>query len=348
MKYFRLIPALAVSCFLAAFSAQAYDKDGDGKNYHHKKHPAPDHRFSITGGATYLAPSMDSLNYASVVNTTDPNSSAQSYNLNPDYDWGYFLAAGYMISDRYDIQASWAQFNSDASDSVTAAPEGITTETLLTSNQTGIPLAPGDVATASSHETLKTEAFDITLGQYHRLAKTLTARPFVGIGYAKINSETVTNYTTTTDSGNGFDSFKSNFSGWGPKVGVDAEYTVWDKLGVVGHMGAAFLVGSQEAESNQYSRAIPALSVPLTQSFAETNAETRIVPALDAKLGLGWNNLYASNSWGLGIEGGYQVAYYFNAVNQFQGYLDGGSPTMINNFEDVSIMGPYLNLSLDF
>ncbi|MFI4955589.1 MAG: Lpg1974 family pore-forming outer membrane protein [Gammaproteobacteria bacterium] len=338
MKYTRLITLLAASTMLATFSAHAYDKDGDGKEPHHKKHhhKAPLHRYTLTGGATYLAPAMNGLDYVDVI--TDAPASTYYYdaeNINPNYNWGYFLAFGYMISSHYDIQASWQQFNSSQSES-TSVP-GSASTTMLTSSNTSIDVPAGVTDEAESEETLKTQSFDATLGQYHKLSSMLTARPFVGVKYAQVNSNTENEYTGTSIDLPIMESYDSKFTGVGPEIGLDAEYKIVKHFGVTGHIAAAFLVGDLKTSTD--------ISGEGSSSDFDGEKNNRVVPALDAKLGLNWNSLYSHDKFGVGIEGGYQVAYYFDVVDQVQVSSDAG---LTHNYSDVGIMGPYLNLSARF
>lgn len=332
-KYSRILKVIAASSLLAVFAAQAYDKDGDMPVKHKKHHAEKMQRYTLTGGATYLVPSVNGLDYANILRETSPgNASEHNENINPGYDWGYFLAFGYKISKHYDLQASWSQYDSSDTDGV-----GVTgPASLWTSNLNEIVLADGETASASTSESLKVQAFDANLGQYHNITKMLTVRPFLGVGYAKVQSKTQNVYADAAGTLTG-DEYNSTFSGAGPEVGFDALYEVYQQLGVVGHFGTAFLIGNQDTDS---------------QVTAETNfidykgeSETRMVPAINAKLGLSWDSLYSHKSFGVGIEGGYQVAYYFNAVNQVQAISEG---QVDSNYSSVGVMGPYLNLSAKF
>jgi hypothetical protein len=343
MKYTRLITLLAASTMLATFSANAYDKDGavydkdgDGKKHHHKKHHKPMHRYTLTGGATYLAPTMNGLDYVTTETLSGTTETYDPENINPNYSWGYFLAFGYMISSHYDIQASWQQFNSNQEASTNFAGPG----EAYTSSLTSSAFVAGEVGSAESTEVLDTQSFDATLGQYHKLSSMLTARPFVGVKYAQVNDKTTNEYASSGAAiPAGYQEvYNSKFSGAGPEVGLDAEYKIVQHFGVTGHLAAAFLVGDLQTSTDISNTA----SGLIDDIDGEKN--NRVIPSLDAKLGLNWNSLYAHDSFGIGIEGGYQVAYYFDVVDQVQDTSTG----LVHNYSDVGIMGPYMNLSARF
>jgi hypothetical protein len=331
-KYPRTVAAIAAAGLLAAFAAQA-NKGAEYKpHHHHKEHHK---NFFITGGATYLEPSNNGLDYLTVT-TLDPASSYTEA-VQPEFNWGYYLAAGYRISHHYDVQANWAQFNSSMSDSTTVAfpPSALFT----TSNHASTNLIkPGESATADSKQTIDYSVFNANLGQYHNITEMLRSRIFAGIQYAKVDSDTHNTYNTppaVRRQDVSYDNYSSSFSGVGPEIGLDLEYKIWDKFGVVSHLGAAFLIGQQDADSY--------VSIPNAtgQVAVDSDSVTRMVPALDARLGLNWNVPYEYQRCSFGIEAGYEIAYLFDVINQV------GVPSG-DNYSNYGNMGPYLNLTAMF
>jgi hypothetical protein len=71
--------------------------------------------------------------------------------------------------------------------------------------------------------------------------------------------------------------------------------------------------------------------------------ETRVVPNIDAKLGLDWTYQFCNCSRSkLTIEAGYLVSYFFNPVDRFSA-LDAMAPQLHNRHNlDVSFDGPYV------
>lgn len=332
-KYTRTVAAIAASSLLAAFAANA-NKGADYKPHHKAEHHK---KFTLTGGATYLEPSFNGLDYfESISPITDGGDAVRSENLEQTFNWGYFLGAAYQISHHYDVQATWAQINTSNNDADTVT--GGTGVGMISSNREFFSVGAGDTATAEARETLDYQVFDATLGQYHNITEMLKTRLFAGVRYAKISDDTDITYIRSGVATNVFDNYDSSFSGVGPEVGIDLEYKVYDKLGVVGSLAAAFLVGNQDASSDVYS-------TNGEQNSVKTEDNTRLVPGLNAKLGANWEIPYHINGWGFGVEAGYQVAYYFNVVDQVQ-YT--ASTEVEHNYGNVGFMGPYLNFSAAF
>jgi hypothetical protein len=326
--YPRTVAAIAASSLLAAFAAQA------NKGAQYSKPEAEDFKWFVTAGATYLDPSYNDLDYLSITSTTASVRTAVTENIDPGFNWGYYLAAGYMIRDDFDIQASWSAFNSEDSDSAaTAGPNVIAT---LSNGREEILSSSADIVTAHSNEKLTYQQFDAHIGQYHVVHDSLSARVFAGIRYAKIDLEVDNTYTIPSVTDTAFNDYSSKFSGWGPEVGLDLEYQAWDQVGIVGHLAAAFVVGEQEAHSTALWNSSP------DQANVKAETETRIVPGIDAKLGLNVDFPFLDND-SIVVEGGYQATYYFNAINQI--VANAGVDTYENNYSDVGMMGPYLNVS---
>lgn len=330
-KHKRTVAAIAASSLLAVFAAQA-NKGAHYPNTH--KTDADDFKWFVTAGATYLAPSYDVIDYVTVTDTSVAGQrNTEAENMQAGYHWGYYLAAGYMIRDDFDIQASWTALTPETTDHYAAnGPD----KEVRTSNGFTLTPASGEVATAESEETLTYQAFDLTIGQYHEIKDNLSTRVFTGIRYAKVDLDVDNLYTATGVTNTMINDYDSKFSGWGPEVGMDLEYKIADMVGVVGHFAAAFLIGNQEASSSVYFSSTP------TQANTEADEQVRMIPALDAKLGLNVDFPFMDFHDAIVIEGGYQAAYYFNVVNQINADTEG---EIQNNYSDVGVMGPYLNVS---
>jgi len=178
----RTLAAIAMASLIASLAAQA----NKGAVYQAPKEEPSYPRFTITGGATYLKPDLNGLDYLTS-SYYDTIGHVTTYSVDPDYQWGYFVGAGYMISDKYDVQASWAQLDTNSSDSASTGSDTY----FASSNQLGYYLGI-HTAYAHSSETLNYQVFDGTLGQYHTLGQNLMARLFAGVRYAKITSNTHT------------------------------------------------------------------------------------------------------------------------------------------------------------
>lgn len=335
----RTLSALAAAGLFAAFAAQA------NKGAEYKPHHAEPHKnFFITGGATYLEPGqpladyLGTTTYDLVLSGVTP--SARSEVVQPEFNWGYYLAAGYRISHHYDIQASWSQFNSNLSDSDSVS-HNPWARTDVVFGGDPLTLLVGQSVDATSSQTLDYSFADLNIGQYHDITEMLRARLLLGIAYAKVDATVSDHYVVNNFHPTRFETYptssksSSTFNGVGPELGMELEYKLYRHLGLVGGLTTAFLVGQQD-----YNLSVT--SSNLNESDVKAENTARVIPSVDAKLGLNWNVPYETH-WGFAIEAGYQVAYYWDVILQ-------GNTNSNGNFEyfDYGNMGPYLNLTAMF
>lgn len=171
---------------------------------------------------------------------------------------------------------------------------------------------------------------------------------------------------------------KSDFKGIGPRFGVESNYHLGGGFGFVGGISVALLVGeinsslfthidsaTTAAISSISSSLIPPDTLTLlidgtvidvgtsfASSFTDTASfkhpdETRIVPNIDAKLGLDYSYQFCNrNRSKLTIEAGWMVSHYFNSIDRL-------SATAANNPElrsrqtiDTSFDGPYIGIQV--
>jgi hypothetical protein len=170
---------------------------------------------------------------------------------------------------------------------------------------------------------------------------------------------------------------RSHFNGGGPRFGIDASYHLGCGFGVVAGISAALLVGQTESD---YSELITALanavivpatttvtlttgsvlsdpSVPVTSVSALTPMsvslsknisfkhamESRIVPNIDAKLGIDWSYQFCNCSHSImTVAAGYRVSHYFSAIDSLSG-IEAFAPEMVaRQVLGVSFEGPYV------
>jgi hypothetical protein len=341
----RTLTAIALASLVAAFGAQA----NKGADYRHQA-PNSD-KFTVTGGVNYLRPNQNLNDYLAFWNAATNDS--EIYQIDPNYGFGYFLGFGYMINDHFDVQASWIQSYTNGNDEADLQGPGII---MTTSNRLIYNLAnASDTLVATAHEKLNYQAADATLGLTYRLGHGLSSRLFTGLRYAQIESKTHIDYTIAGPSnlggfnGNYQPHYSSSFFGVGPEFGMDLDYRIKGIFGIVGRFAGAFLIGEQKSKGQaSFINTLGGGSPVINQtSFAQTNPG-QIVPALDAKLGFNLTFPFMHHQDRFVLEAGYQVDYYFDAVDQLQFQGPPFSTEGVHNYTNLGIMGPYVNLSAKF
>lgn len=177
---------------------------------------------------------------------------------------------------------------------------------------------------------------------------------------------------------------KSEFDGIGPRFGCDVSYHLGGGFGVVGSLSTSLLVGEHEATLSErietagtVTFTVPGLTLvdiaPLFIGGALTNVtaevvtavaptildplvetvsfrhpdETRVVPNIDAKLGLDWTYQFCNCSRSkLTIEAGYLVSHYFNAIDRLTAADAFNTGERHRETIDISFDGPYVGVQV--
>lgn len=302
----------------------------------------------ITGD--YLKPSVNNgdLDYAQVLITSGINFTSDVAQVELGYDWGWGVNAGYIFPNTgNDINASYYQFDTDnTTGSITLA--GSTP--LITPF---ISVADGYNFAAPATAKIDLNQVDLTVGQFINVGCRLQLHPNVGFRYAEIERKLDSFFSLTNLLGvvtnSLVDNNKSEFTGLGPLMGIDASYYIVDGVGLVAHADGALLVGDMDATALVSPFSTIAVVAP-TFSNIKFNA-TRIVPVVDAKLGANYTFVFNSNSdEGLTLEAGYQFDHYFNAIDRLSILRTGGSTGQFvaqgRTSSSLGLNGAYVNLTL--
>ena len=142
----------------------------------------------------------------------------------------------------------------------------------------------------------------------------------------------------------------SKFTGVGPRFGLDTSYHLGNCFGVVGHVAGALLVGNTKNDNSQQNFALAITPTPGTVFTSQVNTSsdsvTRVVPALDAKLGLDYTYIFENQSM-LSLEAGYQWTQYIDAVDRLSNTAVAGVGVgaVTRTTSSIGFDGPYLTLN---
>lgn len=164
---------------------------------------------------------------------------------------------------------------------------------------------------------------------------------------------------------------KSDFNGVGPRFGLDATYHLGGGFGVVGSLSTSLLIGEIDStfteEATFDSSAVIAgavVSTPagvvaaLTGPAVATTViditsfkhpdETRIVPNIDAKLGLDYSYEFCNCAHTkLVIEAGWMVSHYFNSIDRLSEVGSDFPELRTRHTIDTSYDGPYVGIHVN-
>lgn len=302
--------------------------------------------FFIGGTLLYLQPSAHNgdLDYVSVDSGTTSSFFSSLGSIDPSYDWAWGLNIGYIFPNTgNDINLSYLHFSTR--DTRTNYPVvGVFTDPInIFDDGNEVPQF------AAARAKYDLNQVDLTAGQYIDVGCRLILHPNAGLRWAQVERRFSSFYTEVLALSGDNDSTaaaeKSDFSGIGPLVGIDATYYIGLGFGAVAHVDSALLIGDMDVNLNSISGED---GTDFFTTSANANVNRRIVPVTDAKLGFDYtyvfNNLSNSD---LTLEAGWQFSNYYNAIDRIPTLVasdDGTSSVIRRTTSDLGINGPYVSL----
>lgn len=321
-----------------------------GKTLVAKASPAnPRPRFEISGSLLYLQPSAGDFDqYAEVANpfpVPSPHWSNQS--IDPKYSPAFNVALRYMPTTSDDIALDWTHLQATDNSSVAANSSQFVGPPYSIGPPAGVAFTGG-----SANGSLQTQydAADLSAGHAFCADCPFALQVFGGVEYARLGETLTGTFQDTATST--FHSYVSSslFNGAGPRLGIKGQYN-FGSFQLFGEAAGAGLIGTSKNNINftTVSPALAALGITTNyQSLTSPNA-TQVVPAFDAKVGTAYT--FPATGYGIfKLELGYQVAVYFDAVNQYALSNVAGSPLSGGVYlateqqvkSNLTVQGPYL------
>jgi hypothetical protein len=333
--------------------------------------PSQQGGFKVGIDALYLRPTNNDLAYATVIAAPVGTEAGFQRNaiVDPSFDWGFYAQVGYLFPcTGNDLTLGYTYLRTDEKHAVDVRP-GVTPGTgpvisLLPVGSGAIFGSPVTFASAEGKNELDINAIDLEAGQrFTRCAYDM--RMFAGVRYANIDHTLQAvgrpfavgsgeDNTTVT----GAQQFKSEYRGIGPRLGVDGRYCLNSGFGIDGNLSTSLLVGT--LDSTYRAARITTGTGPdagVAAFQAKDGSRTRIVPVLEAKLGVDYTHIIDCRcKSSIVFEAGYQVTNYFNAVdrprvvNAPPPAVVPAQPVLGSGFayqgtgSDVSFDGPYVGV----
>ncbi|MGA2654899.1 MAG: Lpg1974 family pore-forming outer membrane protein [Gammaproteobacteria bacterium] len=274
-------------------------------------------------GTFYVQPSADNLSYAFDAEHTGQNSGIiTAVDFDADYSFGTQAMLGYLFDDTANgIELDYRNLNT--SDNTSGTHDFSTNNGFI----------PGDAKANVGYEL---NNFDLLLSQYLNLGEHMQLRFLGGLAYVELEQDA--DYSVDYDSiprneGNipTSGTQHNEFRGWGPRIGVDTRYAFGQGIGIVAGGSAAYYLGNLNITTvnNSYNTDDGTNSEITGKNTLDSHAVTNL------RANLGIDYVYHS----IGLELGYQVDYYIEAIAN----TPGNSPNVVIPY-DVTFSGPYLNL----
>jgi len=303
--------------------------------------------FHASGAWIYLRPipTDADLEYGSFITlTTPPNLNALLLEVKPDYQSGYRLNLGYRFCGNQSLDFHYLSLHAKDNDSKQTIPFTLEQQEII-QNFLG-----SSYSKALAHSKQKIDHFGLEYSLEYFFDQCLSLQPFLGVEFAKIDRKLEVNYTDiippTIPPSPSFlmGTEKSDFWGVGPYAGASFDLPLFCNFSIAGKLTAGVLFGdvkskvdAEEFESNT------------TTPFFDKQSDHRAVTTLSSDLNLQYTWVFCGD-WGLKIQAGYEIDYYFKAIdriNPFNGFTRNTNTFPVRQSSNLGLGGPYVLISLD-
>lgn len=309
----------------------------------------PNQEGGLTFGADalYWRPLAQDLFYNTLVNLVPgiapPGTSVPiRYDvLEPTYHWGFDATIGFRIPcTGSDVTLTWTHLDQNRDSSF--------------ASQT-INLIEGldVIADANATAKFKYDTVDLDIGQKVNFGEYLTFRLFTGVRglrleESRFSQNTLTFSTETSPFATLNLNQDSDFKGIGPQFGLDGHYCLGSGFGIVANSTVSAIIGRGRSTLNE-SFAIFPTTPDLDQLNVNPVKKTRIVPALDANLGLDYTyNLNNCSRSSIVVQAGYKVVYYWHSSDIITSDTVTDLTNGISSHNDnICFDGPYAGVKIN-
>jgi len=316
----------------------------------------PGFEFSITGLA--LKPGASNLNYVIFNKELPAQSPTWTENeIQPNYGGAFELGARYIFPQGSDVNLTWTHLYSSTS-ATTVAPNA----SFFLGPDFEIGPAALPIRQAVGNAQFKYDVANLDVGQYVNFGRHISLRFFGGLSTAFLREQVKTTYSGTVITGAFPGPFSTtqevtaNFSGAGPRFGIDGNVDVGCGFGFLGEAAASAIIGTSYSKTAYISSSAELLALfgqTSNSQFIKDQSVTQVIPGFDAKLGASYKYAF-SNDMFLTIKAGYQAAVYVNAISQYLPAslvtpMDTGGifvATMSHTLSNYSVQGPFLEATL--
>ncbi len=314
---------------------------------------------SLTG--MYLEPDANNLTYA--IYTTPlplpaPNWSQQT--VEPGFSPAFDLGLQYTLADGNDqVNVDWLHLSTSNFNSIGPAASG---DSIAPPYYFGPDAQSLVDSAANSTVQFNVDDVNLSFGHLANVTNHIQIEPFFSINTAELKEDINTNFTGKDGTANHYaysitTTNDSQFTGIGPRIGLNGSYFVTNHLAVNAEFAASILAGSMQTNSTFYSYdARPGTNNNVTTTLADTT-QTQLVPEVDSNIAVSYTIPFNTAGSNLNIAVGYLFEAYINGIHQVvptalvnnafnNGTIAIETEGQVNS--DLTMNGPYLKLAYTF
>lgn len=297
--------------------------------------------------AIYMRPSRDNLDY--VVEDADragPNSIRGNYrSLEPERGLGARLGLGYNSEKGTGFLMQYTMLDTSDSDAIERGATDLW-GTWLHANSI---IDDNDVTRAEMDYDFDLDMFDLSAHKMFKVGSDLDLDIQAGLRYARVDQDIDITYiqdvTATTFRKVDIDS-KNEFTGLGPRVGLDVDWHMAKGFNLFGGLAGSLLIGDFDLSQKQHDWPVGAVNGTRRVDIERTE-HNRMVPVVEMRAGIGYAH-ELENGMRIGAKAGYEWQNWFNMVTDLRYVDDVDSQLASTDTTDVSLDGFFLEGFLNF
>ncbi|NOX57092.1 MAG: hypothetical protein GXP27_22205 [Planctomycetes bacterium] len=280
------------------------------------------HRTGVYGEFIYWSPREMDLRYATRVDGTIASAIplAPPATADPTYQPGFRVGGAYALDCEQSITVDYTYYRSDTTDQISATGNGqwIRPDTVHPNTLT---VASDRLLAVANYDTWF-QMIDLNYKRVLSHSDDSVVNYLFGVRYAELDHDFTGTYTNldvitvTTD---------INFTGIGPRLGLDAERLLTCNIFGYGRVFGALLMGEFRSDYLQQQNTI------ITQATTGFD-DDRVVPQLELEFGLGWQ----SKCGRLRLSAGYYVGVWFNTVTTAE-LIEAAQADSFNSVSDTIV-----------
>jgi len=300
---------------------------------------------SASLGAMYVVPSAANDDYATSAEFFMDGVAGSVFNVDPDYEFGLLASLGYVFDDTANSVELFYRglFDSSATSSASVSTEA--DDCILPK----LRVSSSKFDTAKSKLEYEHHSVDLIFSQFMNLGEHVQVRFSAGASYVDLEQK------QTSDFGQASEDIiqkqetlnlisKSDYSGFGPRVGIDARYDFGQGFGLLAGGSAAYYLGDLDTKVN-YSglESVTCNGLVEFSGNVKNNKSDHGVTNLRGNVAVDYvyflDNAQRST---IGIELGFMADWYDDIVGEIEGVLDEDFTDTDYDTYSVSFTGPYL------
>ena len=260
--------------------------------------------------------------------------------LSPHWDPGFRVGLGGNLPyDDWDIKAYYTFYRNHTENHRTTYADDVGAgfvSTLLALRQTNIPKLEG-------HYRLFYNILELEIGRNMFLSSRFSCRPLFGVAANWVNRKFSVRYSPSLNlnrSNPGKGSTKGNYSGLGPKIGINTNWWMSREWKLFGNIQSACLYGRlrNHLVSDQLDDGV------VTRTADVRDSIDNVVPWLQAQAGVVWGKCLNQGKTYLSFSGAWEINYLWNLLmnNRFS-FNDNFTPQ-----SNLSLQGFTARFEIDF